>query len=55
MIFEEPFLLSPSGGTQLLGLRKQKVKGRCCSYKEMWKIQKLIGVQKGADAASDSA
>ena len=44
MIFDEPFLPSPSGGTQLLGLQKQEVKGPCCSYKEMLKIQKLIGV-----------
>ena len=28
MIFDEPFLPSPSGGTQLLGLQKQEVKDR---------------------------
>ena len=49
------FYPSPGHGTGLSGPWKQEVKGLCCSYKEMWKIQKLIGVQKGADAASDSA
>ena len=45
---------SPGHGTRLSGPRTQEVKGPYRSYKEMWKIQKLIGVQKGADAASDS-
>ena len=38
------FSPSPSGGTQLSGPQKQEVKGPCCSYKEILKIQKLIGV-----------
>ena len=49
------FYTSTGHGAWLSGPRKQEVKGPYCSYKEMWKIQKLIGVQQGADAASDSA
>ena len=38
------FYSSPGQGALLSGPRKQEVKGPCCSYKEMLKIQKLIGV-----------
>lgn len=43
--FDATVLCQPGyGGLVLRDPRKHEVKGRCCSYKEILKAQKLIGV-----------